>query len=250
MYNAVPYLLIDDGFGEHPKIVALTDKAFRLHLTALVWCARNLTDGLISPLGMRISSANASLERPNRVVQQLVSSGLWEPNGDGWRIHHYLEYNPSRAELQDKRKQARERQRRYRQPGNASPSRVTPRVTNAWQDPPSSTLKGTTTAEPLRGSTVDPHTSDTDIHERTPPTPEFAALAGRDARREAIAQAHELALVWTTPNSLAFDETLDRLQTGYGVRFSTLERDRLWDTAHKASAGTSIHTTPPEEPTT
>ena len=220
----MPYLLIDDGFGEHPKIAALSDKAFRLHLMALLWCARNTTDGAISALGMRLSSANALLARPNRVVQQLVSAGLWEPNGDGWHIHHYLEYNPSRAELQDKRKQARERQRRYRQPGHASPSRVTPRVSNAWQDPPSSTLKSTTTGQPPKATTA--------------------------ARTKAHAAAHQLATTWTIPDSLAFDQALEHLEQQHGIRFSALERDHHWDTAHQASAGTSIHTTPPtEEPT-
>jgi hypothetical protein len=33
-------------------------------------------------------------------VAELVASGVWDENGaDGWKIHDYLDYNPSKAEL-------------------------------------------------------------------------------------------------------------------------------------------------------
>ena len=39
------WLRIDDAMVDHPKIIGLSDGAFRLHITALCYCARHLTDG-------------------------------------------------------------------------------------------------------------------------------------------------------------------------------------------------------------
>lgn len=111
------YVLLDEGFSENPKITSLTDKAYRLHVTALNYCGRNLTNGAISELALKKTGAISKIARPKTVVKQLVSAGLWHPNGDGWTIHDYLEYNPSRAEIEKKRRLARDRRRRYNQKG-------------------------------------------------------------------------------------------------------------------------------------
>jgi hypothetical protein len=92
----MPWARLDDRFSEHPKIVGLTDRAFRLHVSAIVYAARNRTDGRIA----------ASLPRAwgfmPRHVQELVSSHLWDPIDGGWAIHDYLDYNPSRAEAEER----------------------------------------------------------------------------------------------------------------------------------------------------
>ena len=41
----MPFLNLDDNFAEHPKIHPLTDGAFRLHVSAMCYCARLKTDG-------------------------------------------------------------------------------------------------------------------------------------------------------------------------------------------------------------
>jgi hypothetical protein len=42
-------------------------------------------------------------------VQALVDAGLWKPMKGGWVIHDYLKYNPSAAELAEKRRREAER---------------------------------------------------------------------------------------------------------------------------------------------
>ena len=40
-------LRFDDQFPIHRKVSGLSDAAFRLHVEAIFWCDRNLTDGFI-----------------------------------------------------------------------------------------------------------------------------------------------------------------------------------------------------------
>jgi hypothetical protein len=40
------WVRLDDSFPEHPKVIALTDAAFRAHVRGLCYAGRFLTDGL------------------------------------------------------------------------------------------------------------------------------------------------------------------------------------------------------------
>lgn len=56
----MPYLNVDDGVDEHPKIEALSDAAYRLWKASLSYCSRNETDGLV-PVGKALRlTASAS----------------------------------------------------------------------------------------------------------------------------------------------------------------------------------------------
>jgi hypothetical protein len=41
------WVRLDDQFPDHPKVVNLSDRAFRLHVWGICYSARFLTDGLI-----------------------------------------------------------------------------------------------------------------------------------------------------------------------------------------------------------
>ena len=47
---------LDDLFPGHPKVITLSDSAFRLHVTALCYCASQLTDGFIPSPAIRTHS--------------------------------------------------------------------------------------------------------------------------------------------------------------------------------------------------
>jgi hypothetical protein len=100
------WLRLDDGFGEHPKIVDLSDKAFRVHVLALLYCARNLTDGRL-PARYPVDVSTG---------RELVRRGLWAPTeGGGWVIHDWSEWNPSAEAIRQRLKNDRERKRRRRE---------------------------------------------------------------------------------------------------------------------------------------
>lgn len=103
------WVKLDDSLHEHEKIIGLSDRAFRLHITALCYSARNLTDGRITPRAVKVLSAILSWSTPRRFIHELVAAGIWEQDDDGYIIHDFLHFNPSAAQVQRDRKRARER---------------------------------------------------------------------------------------------------------------------------------------------
>jgi hypothetical protein len=101
----MPYLNTDDGFPEHPKVDALSDGAFRLHVAGMHYAAKNLSDGTV-PRGRvdRLKPGYKPLQ-----LKELLRGGLWHEGGQGcdtehcppgtadvFVIHDYLQWNKSR----------------------------------------------------------------------------------------------------------------------------------------------------------
>lgn len=98
---------LDDKFHAHPKVLRAMHAepaAVALHVLALSYSADYELDGGV-PQHYVASVAGANAEH---LAAVLVDAGLWRANGDGWEIHDFLDFNPSRAELQ-KRRQVRAR---------------------------------------------------------------------------------------------------------------------------------------------
>jgi len=118
------WIRLDDDFGDHPKLVAAGPLACLLHVRALVYCGRHMTDGRIprNIIGSLVDWATDGVsegktgEPPNNyeLAERLVAAGLWERDGTGYVIHDYLEYNPSRAKILEERAKTAERVRRHR----------------------------------------------------------------------------------------------------------------------------------------
>lgn len=113
------WLKLDDGFAEHPRIDPLSARAFRLHITALCLVARKLTDGHVSDKDAQVCRVRAGAART--AIGELEAAGLWQPNGDGWVIRDYLDYNPSSEHVKEERARAAERMRHVR--ANVRPKR-------------------------------------------------------------------------------------------------------------------------------
>lgn len=115
----MPWVKLDDRFPSHRKVALLSDRAFRLHVSALCWCSENLTDGHITdrelPLVAKVRSVKAT-------AQQLVDAGVWDRTADGWAIHDYLDYNPSREQTAAERKKNAARQEAFRKRRNGKPT--------------------------------------------------------------------------------------------------------------------------------
>jgi hypothetical protein len=95
----MPWAKVDDKLHGHPKAAGVGLEALGLHLLAMSYCAAYETDGHVP--------ANFPTEKAGKRAAALVAklteapvdaSGLWETNGNGWVIHDWLEYNPSKAE--------------------------------------------------------------------------------------------------------------------------------------------------------
>jgi hypothetical protein len=128
------WLRLDDGFAEHPKVLVLSDKAFRLHVRAMCYCARHLTDGILPP---------AFCPR-SRSMSDLLAAGVWEEGESGYLIHDFLAYNPSKEQVETERAATADRVKRWRNgQRNAVTNGARNAVSNAAPDP----------TRPLPGST-------------------------------------------------------------------------------------------------
>ncbi len=130
------WLRIDDGFADHQKVDVLSDKAFRLHVSAMCLCARKLTDGIISAKDLRVLTVIAGTRAKH--VSELENAGLWTKTGAVWAVHDYLKYNPTAEQVKAERAKAAHRQAVYRKSNavtngvtnasrNAAPSRPVPK---------------------------------------------------------------------------------------------------------------------------
>ena len=90
------WVRLDDGFGDHPKIIGLSSAAFRAFVVGLCYCSRHLTDG-------HIPAAAVNAVARGGAVRELEAAGLWERNGNGIVIHDYLDFQLSAEQIRAKR---------------------------------------------------------------------------------------------------------------------------------------------------
>lgn len=105
---------IDDGFYDHPKVVklaAICPAAGFLHVRAIAYCSKHLTDGLIHKEMVAVLTPVQS-DRDEQ-VEALLETGLWfqgeETGPDHYGIHHFLDYQPKKEDVLERRRKDRER---------------------------------------------------------------------------------------------------------------------------------------------
>ncbi|MBV9311572.1 MAG: hypothetical protein JOZ73_12105 [Solirubrobacterales bacterium] len=87
------WVRLDDGFSEHPKILAAGPQAGWLWVCGLAYCNRQKKkDGFIPERMIRLL---ADLRSVAKLAMKLVAVGLWEIVQGGFRVHDYHEYQPS-----------------------------------------------------------------------------------------------------------------------------------------------------------
>lgn len=125
------WVKLDDAMGEHKKYRRLLKVggvgAFGLHALAILHSARYLTDGFIEDEFVQetFTETRATKRERERTLAALQEKGVWERVEGGWQIHDYLDHNPSRAEVEDRRRRDAERKARGRSSeSNGSPPGV------------------------------------------------------------------------------------------------------------------------------
>lgn len=88
------WVRIEDTFYDHPKIIAAGNAAVGLHVRGLSYACHHMTDGKIP---------RSFLKGQLKTAERLVLYGLWERDGEDYRIHDYLKFNPSAREIQSDR---------------------------------------------------------------------------------------------------------------------------------------------------
>lgn len=107
---------VDDGLHSHPKVLRLWHngsdgaRALGLHMLAFSWIGEHLTDGVI-PRAFVIEKGAVDL------AAMLVAEGLWDEHDEGWKVHDWLKYNPSRTQVLRERREGATRARNSRKRG-------------------------------------------------------------------------------------------------------------------------------------
>jgi hypothetical protein len=107
---------LDDSAYDHPKVAGLSDGAFRLWITAGLYCSKYLTDGIVTTATLRLFQA-----KPKH-CDELWTVGLWErvPEG-GYRFHDWSDYQWTREQVTERRRKAAEKKARQRGHTNRDP---------------------------------------------------------------------------------------------------------------------------------
>lgn len=115
------WVRLDDNFPNHPKVIGLSDEAFRVYVSGLCYASHYLTDGLLK---------DAVVRRLGWVIgaDELVSVGLWSTTKEGWQIASYGEYQSSKSDVEKAKQANRERVARWQEKQKANG--VTNGVTN------------------------------------------------------------------------------------------------------------------------
>jgi len=129
---------VDDHLHAHSKAVRAGTEAMGLWILAGSWAAAEESDGWVPGyMLLRLAGVGA-----DGLAERLVAAGLWEhaeQDGDaGYQFHQWEEHQPTRAQLEEKREQARERMRRARSQGGtvrANTESTSPAVTATRPDP-------------------------------------------------------------------------------------------------------------------
>lgn len=84
------WVRLDDRYPRSPKVMGLSDRAFRIDVESICYCAEQDTDGHLPDAYTR--------GVPKRIRDELVAAHRWDMTEDGLVVHDYLEYNPSANE--------------------------------------------------------------------------------------------------------------------------------------------------------
>jgi hypothetical protein len=138
-----------------------------LCIAAWTYSAANRTDGRITHVECRRLPSYSS----NR-VERLVAAGLWSPLPRGYELTHYLSINQSRAEIDEHRRKARARQRRFKEAKRAARTSDVPSTSDLSPDGPPTQVANASVHALDNGESPDRHPNPPDIRLSFPPAPD------------------------------------------------------------------------------
>lgn len=118
---------LDDALIDHRKLYVAGERigkngpaiALGLYAVGLMWANKQLSDGF---LPREVVKHFGHVERPLEIAHALVDARLWEEVEGGFQIHDFDDHNLDAAEVQQKRKDERDRKRKWRKRRNGHES--------------------------------------------------------------------------------------------------------------------------------
>ncbi len=100
------WIRIDDQIAHHPKFFEVGPVASWLWVCGNGYCNKYLTDGFIPTAALK---ALGNVPNPVKHARDLVRVGLWDDADGGYRVHDFHDYNPTAADVKEKREKDRRR---------------------------------------------------------------------------------------------------------------------------------------------
>jgi hypothetical protein len=116
--GAIAWVRLDEKRSLNAKLRKAGLAARGLDEAAICWTAHQEHDGHISRADVEMLASLHGCRKLQPLVDALVEVGRWEEMKDlegqvtAYNIKDFLDFNPSRAELEDQRKKDRERKRK------------------------------------------------------------------------------------------------------------------------------------------
>ena len=99
---------VDDGFPHHPKTLGMRPEVVGVWTLIGCWCARYLTDGYIPDDALR------DITTKQLIITDLANRNLIARVADGWQMVDWMQYQRSKADVDNERERWRIRQQRAR----------------------------------------------------------------------------------------------------------------------------------------
>ncbi len=103
---------LSDDYHDNPKMVALGLTATGLHARCITYCAKHETDGRVPKAWVAGQLSELKVPDQKRVLQVLLDQHAITENGMAFIVNDYLDYNPSKAQLDGQRTKRAARNRR------------------------------------------------------------------------------------------------------------------------------------------
>lgn len=109
------YAPLSANYYDDDAVIAAGEKAEVLYTRGLAFCARTLTDGVITDL--QLTRIGAGLPGLNARAKKLCEVGLWrrldgdllDQEGSGYQVVRWLKWNLSKAEIEARQRKDSER---------------------------------------------------------------------------------------------------------------------------------------------
>ncbi len=96
------WVKLDDKAWAEPKVQEVGNEAFGAYCRMLSFCGGHLTDG-------KVTDQTASFITRPKIVERLAEFGFVNQRGTGLLIPDFLDYNPSKEQVETKREADRKR---------------------------------------------------------------------------------------------------------------------------------------------
>lgn len=90
------YAVIEHNLYESPKLVGVSDKAFRAYIEAILYSGKHLTDGFLDE---RIVSRMWGLEAAEELATNDPTNPSWSRVDGGWKIYGFCERQNTKADV-------------------------------------------------------------------------------------------------------------------------------------------------------